>query len=336
MGPTPTVGSRPPSMPTAGLVPPPARRRAKSAGRRKGSQIHHGCNQIEPLLGSVERPRPPPPRRTPPAPPQEEKGAPSPDPSPPLLLRRRRRWEPEAASAPTSASRGSQQPSLGSSASRPLGSRMRVGSEPAAGGGWWALCAWGPRAHNLEPEMERRKQEKPPPISATSPASTTAGHGRPPLLARERRFRPPYLLERGDAGGPCSPRAARRPAVERIEFGSSRAASVTATARGWFSRWARRQRSSGRRGLDFGEVGIGDLAGGHCCAVGKKLEASVSLGRCRLGGFERLLLDERREACCLPWIWSSKRKGVRVENEGEQVDFGPRRRRGGVLLGLRR
>ncbi|CAN6281641.1 unnamed protein product, partial [Urochloa humidicola] len=133
-------------------------------------------------------------------------------------------------------------------------------------------------------------------------------HGRRPWTttpASQREEVPDALL--------AGERRRRRPAVERIEFGSSRAASVTATARSWFSRCARRQRSSGRRGLDFGEVGVGDLAGGHCCAVGKKLEAPVSLGRCRLGGFERLLLDERREvnnllkqrigAACLDWEW---------------------------------
>ncbi|CAN6195732.1 unnamed protein product [Urochloa humidicola] len=66
------------------------------------------------------------------------------------------------------------------------------------------------------------------------------------LLAGERRH-----------GGPCSPHAARRPAVERIEFGSSRAASVTATARGWFSRCARRRRSSGRRGWILAKWALG-------------------------------------------------------------------------------
>ncbi|CAN6334527.1 unnamed protein product [Urochloa humidicola] len=104
-GPTPSLRSSPNapfSMPAAISRPSTVHARGACSSssastsqirreKERGSQIRHGCSQIEPRRGSVELRRSLPPCR---------KGTPSPDPPPPLLLHRRRRWESEAASAP--------------------------------------------------------------------------------------------------------------------------------------------------------------------------------------------------------------------------------------------
>ncbi|CAN6295609.1 unnamed protein product, partial [Urochloa humidicola] len=115
--------------------------------------------------------------------------------------------------------------------------RRASGRRRVAGPARTRVTSTPPRAGDGE-EQAGEAAEAPPPLLAgeAADAAATAGHGRPPLLTGERRFRRPYSLERGDAGGPFSPRAARRPAVERIKFGSSRAAPVTAEACGRFRR----------------------------------------------------------------------------------------------------